>query len=878
MRKALYSTLLLGLVFLTDSPARATSTAPASPGAAGRRVFTELETYYADHERPPDFAGSLGDLRSTNPLVRRRAGAHLLALFVQLEADERTGRAEWKPTPFWGGGAESDARDLRTDLAERFGREAEGGAAFDALAWLVEHEPVPALQASAMGAMGRVRSPRIPELIDRILSTPHPNSAVLVAALGEVRAHPLPRSGEHVRRLGGHFQARVREAARVTAASMGLGPLTAFDSERAMDGTIETFLRDILARLTVREARDARWVRAEGSALSDQAGWVLAETDSTVRILSVHGRDVTVSRSGVSLRTVPFADEAARWARLRAQAHEGRQDALSLEGGLTGRFESGAVSIPEALVAAWAFERGDRAAAARLLLPCLDGLLDVRELDWIVRDRLGDVAHQAMLAAFSYDRDYPRTIALARHLGSARFDGYRYQERARELAAQLPGRATDFTAFVLPDSGEWAALKSGLSRPEQIEYLAARLRLLNCFQWMQPGGVGFSEPQFEQPRHFRYPFDDQGRDSRRVVNPWVELLALKPRLADFDALAPFVLDRSFMPTFGFWRDFHPDRELYRVCDLVARAINWEARKTLVDADALAALSERERQAAMAEASAWAREHGRASPSQLRLEVLRTSKVQNEFWSAMDAAAKEKDVAAASVVLARLHEFPRLPPYAAHALYLMGGGEAIPAARAWMSEPLDTYEGNMARQGLDAHSNRTLHFWAAMILLRGGEDDRASALAMLERLLAADDELYWAQMGADSLLATAGRAGEELLCRTFRAPAEFITDENRARLLRGLIRGGCVAAYDFVHIALADTSLARMEPTLVEGRTEFRRRSRGDGIAGSVSAWRAGPRTYEWGAPDDARAVQRQSLRDWLAEEFAKIKAGQASDL
>ena len=69
------------------------------------------------------------------------------------------------------------------------------------------------------------------------------------------------------------------------------------------------------------------------------------------------------------------------------------------------------------------------------------------------------------------------------------FDGYEYQERAKALAEQLPKRQDDFKTLVLPTPAEWEKLKTTLDRPQQVRYMADRLRLLNCFQWGQPGGV-----------------------------------------------------------------------------------------------------------------------------------------------------------------------------------------------------------------------------------------------------------------------------------------------------------------------------------------------------------------------------------------------------
>jgi hypothetical protein len=56
-------------------------------------------------------------------------------------------------------------------------------------------------------------------------------------------------------------------------------------------------------------------------------------------------------------------------------------------------------------------------------------------------------------------------------------------------------------------------------------------------------------------------------------------MAMTP--TDLPTLAPFLENENFMPTFGYWRDFHPGRELYRVDYAVARLVNKRAGQELI---------------------------------------------------------------------------------------------------------------------------------------------------------------------------------------------------------------------------------------------------------------------------------------------------------
>src|SRR5207248_2306173 len=103
---------------------------------------------------------------------------------------------------------------------------------------------------------------------------------------------------------------------------------------------------------------------------------------------------------------------------------------------------------------------------------------------------LGWRYHDATLQAFSHERDYDAAIRFAVHLSKPVFDGYEYQDRAKELAQQLKvRRGEDFKTLALPTTRQWPQIRAAMTRDKQIEFLGQRLRLLNCFQWGQPGGV-----------------------------------------------------------------------------------------------------------------------------------------------------------------------------------------------------------------------------------------------------------------------------------------------------------------------------------------------------------------------------------------------------
>ena len=399
---------------------------------------------------------------------------------------------------------------------------------------------------------------------------------------------------------------------------------------------------------------------------------------------------------------------------------------LSRRGGLTGQFESRAISLPEALVAAWAFRAGDKLAAALLLFPRLDDLADDRWLGWIVRDMIGHACHQQMLAAFSHSRDYPQALALARHLSQPLFEGYQYQDRAVELAAQLARREEDFKTFVLPPPDEWTALQKKLSRAEQIEFLASHLRLLNCFQWGQPGGVNLEDPQFATPHYLGVPGDKRD-EPEQVINPYVELLGLKLAVADLPALLPRVLDEDFLPTFSYWRDFHPSRTMYRVNELAASVINDTAKRELVSFGALGELDAAERQAYLGTLLKWCQDNRDKTREDLLLDTVTTTNDWRQFARAAAELVHDKSDKVLPILVERSDQFGSTASEddIVELCYRLDSPAAAAPARNWLTS-----------------AEKGTRFWAALILLGHGDQDRLEGLDVLAELLANDSGSDW----------------------------------------------------------------------------------------------------------------------------------------
>jgi hypothetical protein len=855
--------LILLVAAVIPGAARAAADAPpATPGPEGRQAYDDLTRHYRGQGQPP-FAAALKELKSGDEARRARAGRYLAALLRQAFADDRSGRGPCRRTPFFGGGAVCDARELRRALSQAFGAEAGGAAAFDAAAWLIDEEQVAENQAAGLAALARIDSPRAVELLRRLLAAPHPNEDVLTRAIELAGARRLGGLGPALAALCRSPRPGVRAAATRAAAAVKATLPETCGAPGALPPAWQAELRAIDAMVLTKVPPGARWVRLTHTHPRDRVGgkpvitqvhgFVLAEDADAWRVLDVFAQERRLPKRETAARTGSLVDEARELIALRARSGRELIEALSARGGLTGQFQPPFISLPEALVAAWLPGRGEGALAAALLVPRIGATRDDRWIGWAVRDLLGHHYHQELLLAFSHERDYGRALELARHLAGPRFAEYEYQERARELAAQLAARRDDFTTLTLPGPAAWAKLRAGLSRAEQVGYLAARLRLLNCIQWGQPGGVSYQDPQHavSQARLAA----GGGVRPEPVINPFTELLALKLTVAELPLLVPRLADESFMPTFSYWRDFHPQRTLHRVSWAVAEVVNAVAQRDLADLAAYQAADAAGRARHLARIVDWCRANSTKSPAELVRQTIAGAAGFAEVQAATRVALQSRDAAALPVVLGRLKDFRDRREELARLAYAFGSAALVPTARSWLADP-----------------DEGVRFFGALTLLRRGNRAGLEGLAELRPILLADDGSQRYPEAFDALMDTGARPAIDLAAG-FLAKPHFDTYGHEEAILR-LFLAGRREALDYVLLGLASREDGGTSSGSYRGADVERPQVKGDRFASMVASWqRGGGAAYDVLAPDAARAAERARLAGWLRAQHALIQAG-----
>jgi hypothetical protein len=839
------------------SPAevRAEEPKPAAAGDEGRRAFDDLAKYYADREKVPPFAKAIEDLQAADPATRRKAGEYLLALFKQTFADEDNGRSPWRQTPFFGGGSVNDARELRKQLGKAFGEKAAGEAALGATLWLLNEERLPDNQKAGLLVLARIEGPAANAALKTLIKPLHPNVDVATRTIAEVGRRGLKDLGPELLPLCAHYRTAVREAAVKVAKDLNLAPVPEYMPEKAFTPVLTGHIEDVAAMILAEIPKDARWVEAtvEGENGGTVTGWLLGEKGD-YRLVNWFGEEVTLPKKETKIKQIALADTAKLFGEIRSGGDREAVGRLSRRGMLTAQFQPRFLSQPELVVGAWAFTRGERKVAAEVLFGRIDDMRDDRWLTDIARDLLGHTYHQEMLEAFGLGRDYARALVLARHLSKPVFKGYQYHERAQKLAAQLPKRAEDFKTFVLPTAEEWKAQQAKLSREEQIKYLAGRLRLLNCRQWGQPGGVNYEDEQNSAS------FSQAKANGKKVINPYNELDNLKLQVADLPVLVPFLADDSYMLVYSYWRDFHPGRTLHQVNWAVANLVNEAATRDLADLGTYNGLDEAGRKKHLEKILAWCKANAGKSRTELLLDTAATAEDWREVQAASARLVAEKELKVLPVLVARSKDFPKMQGSIAEMCSKLDSADAVKPAREWVKS-----------------KEEATKFWAALILLRHGDRANTEGLEPLKEVLARDDGSHFYPRALDALLAVKCEPATTLAVGILQKP-RFADDFNHSAILHRLILAGRKEALDHVLAGLDDTESAGTSLGKYQGKEVKREQTRGDRMAGAVAEWRTDKWEFENLAPDDQRKKQREELKGWLKEQFARIKAGQKPEM
>jgi hypothetical protein len=326
-----------------------------------------------------------------------------------------------------------------------------------------------------------------------------------------------------------------------------------------------------------------------------------------------------------------------------------------------------------------------------------------------------------MLNAFT-GRDYGRALELARHLSKPLFEEFWAQGRARELVAEIPRRGEDFRSLALPTESAWAVAREGMTRERQIEFLAARLRLIHDVQLDIPGGVNWNSPQYDVPddRMPPWPAPPGQREAHLVVNPYAELASMDLTGAESARLVPWLASEDHILAYDLPRFMpHFPQTLHRVRWLVGSILDLVLGDDAVDRAVIEGTDPAARERHLSALGERATAAGATRESDRRVEELRSGTDDRALQTAYMRLGSLDPERGARVLLERARREPERRADWVRLAYALDAPRAADAADEFVEDP-----------------DEAVAFWAAAIGLRHGEGPRKRR--GLDRLLAALD--------------------------------------------------------------------------------------------------------------------------------------------
>lgn len=889
--------LILFLVGLLLAAGLASLVYGKEPALVPSNAADDLKRYYADSKSEPPWKDAISALSSSDAKRASEAASYLRALLKQALQDEASGTAPWRATPFWGSSGENPARILRERILSTLAAGAVSESALSVLRYYLEEEPMPALQEKAAKALSPLSSKEAASLRSSLVST-HENAFVVTELLHQITLQKETLPAATLAALCEHHRANIREAARALHLQQGGAKLAAFDPIKAIQSaTIQKLFQEMGAMLSEAPPTKAPFVLVKivafdqkGKQESEQEarGWLLREDGDKIEILTPfgwreeyqlqakpgkcpeYGHSCTIERIHLKIE-----EEVERVKKLRAQGDPKYE--LSERGGLTGQFQGNGAGLYEAMLGYWLVVSKKDELAAQIVLPALETLYRDSDLLLVVQHRLGLVYGYQMLSSFAGDRDYERTEKLAKLL-IERFPKSRFSLYAERFVKELPKRKEDFTTLTLPTPEEWQTLESTLTREQKIEYLAQRIRLLNCFQDGQPGGISYYDTQHKEPSGIsRDAAWGAGRGKTRVINPVLELLGpmygyepsgkipLSLTIADIPQLVPYLREDWLLLTVSFWRDFHPDRNLHSTREIFAMVINKLANQEICNPAGFDKMTPKEQNETLQKIIDWAKANATRSEAELLLQALEDALREKKRWYDIEAQAKrlvEKKEPKAIPLLLRFLETKDATDLTQQSIFLYCRQIDPSASRKTASLYLKKPTPGVQLE-------------AALTLFAAGE--RSDSIRVLGEVLGAGDDYNILHMSSMAeavllLLGEGSTASQKAAARVLSNPKLPSWDNQRVRaaLMQHFTNAGYPDGYAFYRKML-----------------ELKGNQLGQMTYGQPLAERFAQEITEFFAPEDAGIIeikkkyptsmdQIEPLKKWLTEKEKASLKGKAS--
>ncbi len=828
--------LLILSSFVSADPGAAPASQPQTQAFSPDPAFEILQTYQKTDDYPSLLRQALDDMSSADAPRRIAATQYIDALLRRSLTDEISSSFSNSP--------ESSAH--RNSILNRVEQASQPSELAPTLLWILNNDSNDFCLTHAAEALIKNPTPDLQSIYKSLLTPGHSNTNVILTILSDSANRSFTKLLPDILPHCNDPRKDVRKAARDAAIKLSApdkpnipdySPSLAFDAIvapqlKAISSLLITPIPDKapFKHFTIRRPdTDPRWAQKTH-------GWLISQTPDSITFIDTYGLPATCKSALVA--AVDVAPDKYLAAALKDKPS---------------RTSTSDIGLHKMIFAAWALQNADSQPGIKLLLPAFT---DAPDRDWLCKRAshfLGEHYQQQMADAFIDKRDYKEAISIADHLSKPQFKEWMSYRRVCELATQLRARTDDFTTFTLPTPQQWQKLQPNLDRTAQINYLAARLRLLTA----RPAiGLDAVPMEFERPQTANpTPADNQNQG---VINPLLALLDLNLTPADIPTLLPWLEDRNFLLAFDFahWRDY--PSSMYRISDAIVWLINDCAMQPLIDPDLFAASNPQDRQALTNNAAQWAATHARHTRTALLLETLSTHQDPDTVITYARKLTLAKETSALPLLLNRIaasDSDKKMRDALVECCLYLDPVATLPHARKWLADP------------------KGPRFWAAVILAVSGDESSQEGVKELAAFLATDHRQYLQlhRMCFESLMRSrrpqciALAAGVLKIIDT----SQDFWDTRIQPFAHRLLLEGRPEALDFL-LANLDNPAPQL-PGVKRAKPPI---TIADTTAGMIDRMLVDPFKFGKTIPPD----QRQELKNWLQQQTTLLREGKPTNI
>jgi hypothetical protein len=533
------------------------------------------------------------------------------------------------------------------------------------------------------------------------------------------------------------------------------------------------------------------------------------------------------------------------------------------------RHHAGYEIVPIYVISVWCYKNNLKAEAKRLIKE----VSNYKELTEMLDFMFGSLYYNEMLHAFSFERDYKKAILFAEHLDKPEFGDYEYKNDAVQLGEQLKKRSEDFISLKLPSLKEWDSLKACLTRPDRIKYLCNRLRLLNCIQFYQPGGISLSSKQYSVPSTTfdksrqalaNWPIYHEGEElpQYEVINPYDELLKMSLTPADVKLIVPYLEDNDYIVAFSFHRDFKSERYLHKVNSVISDIILKSIGKSFVDLRNFDSLDEKTKRQEIRKIKRWCTQNGKLTGEDLAIQTLNRTKIWSEFETVMGKCLENKYVKALPILFRRVNDFdvpfePELKGKIAKTIFNFGQNKLVTI--------------NMLR-GLEANNDYWVKQWASLYVIRYEPQYISEGLSNLKVVLDSCQGTIWYPSSIGILLESKNDYAFYLAEGILEKPVfqQQFDWPYYSEQLKSLFLSGSDKAYEFILKGL--NSVTKEQGYFTDSREILVC----DRYMSMVNEWKGIDDDDHYSLSVEGYRLKSKEMSAWVNEQFMLVKAGKDS--